>query len=145
MNDAAQQEADGTAPEESRYTDTQLDLSVAAMLRIGLTVSSLIVLAGGLWELRHPMRALPDYTHFRAVEPALRSVPGTFLAALRPVAGQSRAIIQVGLLLLIATPIARVGLCAVGFARQRSWLYVGISLLVLGVLVWSVAGAFHRA
>ena len=139
------QETPSTPAASRRYSDMQLDLSVASMLRIGVTLSAAVVLCGGLWELRHPWRPIPDYAHFRAIEPALRSVPGVVAAAGRRAPGQSRAIIQLGLLLLIATPVARVALCVVGFARQKSWLYVWISLLVLAVLVWSMLSAFHRA
>ena len=52
--------------------------------------------------------------------------------------GHGRAIVQLGLLLLIATPVARVVFCAVAFARRRDWVYVLIPLVVLGVLVLGV-------
>ena len=39
---------------------------------------------------------------------------------------------------LIATPIARVVFSVIGFARQRDWLYVGVTLAVLMLLVYSV-------
>jgi uncharacterized membrane protein len=48
-------------------------------------------------------------------------------------------VIQVGLLLLIATPIARVVFCVIGFARQRDILYVAISSFVLAILFYSLA------
>ena len=51
-----------------------------------------------------------------------------------------RNIIQLGLLLLIATPIARVAFSAVAFALERDRLYVVITLIVLGVLLFSLAG-----
>ena len=38
---------------------------------------------------------------------------------------------QLGVLLLIATPFARVALCLVEFARERDRLYVGVTLAVL--------------
>jgi uncharacterized membrane protein len=47
-----------------------------------------------------------------------------------------RGVIQTGLLLLTATPVARV-VCALGaFALQRNWLYVSVTTIVLGVLVY---------
>jgi uncharacterized membrane protein len=48
-----------------------------------------------------------------------------------------KSVIQLGLLLLIATPVARVVLCVVGFARQRNTLYIVVSSFVLLVLVLS--------
>ena len=47
--------------------------------------------------------------------------------------------IQFGLLLLIATPVARVVLCVIGFARQRDRLYVVVSSVVLLVLIYSLS------
>ncbi|HZT76267.1 MAG TPA: DUF1634 domain-containing protein [Vicinamibacterales bacterium] len=50
-------------------------------------------------------------------------------------------VVQVGLLLLIATPIARVVFSVVGFSRQRDWLYVAVTLTVLALLLYSLAWA----
>ena len=52
--------------------------------------------------------------------------------------GDSRSIIQLGLLLLIATPIARVVFAVAGFLFEKDWLYVAVSLLVLAILLYSL-------
>ena len=52
-----------------------------------------------------------------------------------------QAIIQFGLLLLIATPVARVAFAAIGFAMERDYLYVVITLIVLVVLLYSLFGS----
>jgi uncharacterized membrane protein len=49
---------------------------------------------------------------------------------------------QLGLLLLIATPIARVMFSAVAFAMERDRMYVGFTLIVLAVLLYSLFGSF---
>ena len=67
----------------------------------------------------------------------LQSVPG-ILSDVRAVSG--RGIIQLGLLLLIATPVFRVIFAVIGFARQRDWLYVGIASVVLLLLTVSLLG-----
>lgn len=53
---------------------------------------------------------------------------------------QALGTIQLGLLLLVATPIARVIFSAVAFVIQRDFLYVGITLVVLFVLMLSIMG-----
>ncbi len=53
---------------------------------------------------------------------------------------EPRSVIQLGLLLLIATPIARVAFSVVAFAVQRDRVYVGLSAVVLAVLLWSLSG-----
>jgi uncharacterized membrane protein len=121
-------------------TDKDIDNSVANMLRFGVTLSALVVLAGGVLLLLHPFAAIADYTHFHRPGPALRTISGvTSSAAHRHAAG----IIQFGLLLLIATPVVRVVFCVIGFARQRDRLYVVISSIVLVVLLYSLTMAVH--
>lgn len=119
----------------SRPTDHDLDLSVAAMLRFGVTLAAVIVLAGGLLLLRRSWSSTPDFTHFQVGDEALRSLSGIFHGALHL---DPQSTIQVGLLILIATPVARVVLCVIGFARQRNALYVVISLVVLAILIFSL-------
>ena len=55
-------------------------------------------------------------------------------------AGHGRGLIQLGLLLLIATPVARVVLLALGFALQRDRLYVIVSVVVLTFLLYGLFG-----
>jgi uncharacterized membrane protein len=50
-------------------------------------------------------------------------------------------LIQLGLLLLIATPVARVVFSVAGFAIERDWMYVVITLLVLLTLLYSLASS----
>jgi uncharacterized membrane protein len=52
--------------------------------------------------------------------------------------GSGRGWIQLGLLLLIATPVARVAFSVYAFARQRDFLYVGVTLIVLTVLLFGL-------
>jgi uncharacterized membrane protein len=62
-------------------------------------------------------------------------VPGILREAFH---GRGRGIIQLGLLLLIATPVARVAFSVVGFALERDRIYVGVTLIVLAVLMYSL-------
>jgi uncharacterized membrane protein len=121
-------------------TDKDLDVSVAGMLRFGVTLAAVVVLAGGVLYLKHPWQPIPDYSHFHAGNESLRSIGGVFHGAFHL---EPRHIIQLGLLLLIATPVARVVYCVIGFARQRNRLYVGVSATVLAVLLYSLTKAIR--
>jgi uncharacterized membrane protein len=72
---------------------------------------------------------------FRGEPGDLQSVTGIIADAK---AFDGRGLIQLGVLVLIATPIARVAFSVIGFARQRDWLYVVMTLVVLVLLVYSV-------
>jgi uncharacterized membrane protein len=50
-------------------------------------------------------------------------------------------LIQLGLLFLIATPIARVAFSIAGFAVERDWMYVGFTVIVLVILLYSFLGS----
>ena len=53
---------------------------------------------------------------------------------------QLLAVIQLGLLLLILTPVARVAFSLVGFALERDGTYVTLTFIVLAILIYSLAG-----
>jgi uncharacterized membrane protein len=100
-------------------------------------LSALFVLAGGaVYVARHP-EPVTDYRVFQGEPEQLRTVSGIVHEA---VALHGRGLIQLGLLLLIATPIARVAFSAVAFLYQRDWTYVVVTLIVLGLLVYSLFG-----
>jgi uncharacterized membrane protein len=118
----------------SRPTDQDLENSVAAMLRFGVSLAALVVLAGGAMVLLHSVAA-PDYQHFQSGDASLRTLRGILQGAFHL---QGAEIIQLGLVLLIATPVARVVFCVVGFARQRDKLYVTVSAVVLVILIYAL-------
>ncbi len=60
----------------ARPSDQDLDVSVAVVLRIGVTLSAALVILGGLLLRNHLFGAVPDYTHFQPGDPGLRSVMG---------------------------------------------------------------------
>ncbi len=121
-----------------RWTDEEVELLVGALLRTGVVVSAGVVLLGGAIFLLHSWAVAPDYRVFRGEPSDLRSVTGILKGA---VALHGRSLIQLGLLFLIATPIARVAFSAVAFFKQRDYVYVWITLTVLAVLLWSLAGS----
>lgn len=119
------------------WTDARLDQLIGNLLRAGVLVAAAVVLAGGIVYLIHHGAALPAYQIFRGEPSNLRSVVGIAAGAL---AGRGRGLIQLGLLLLIATPVARVAFSVIGFALQRDRKYVFVTLIVLGALLYSLAG-----
>ena len=111
-----------------------LELAMGRMLQIGVTIAALVVLTGGILYLVQMGGVRPDYHHFRATEPALETVPGILSAASH---FDPRGMIELGLLLLIATPVGRVIFGVVGFAILRDRRYVVVSTIVLLVLLVS--------
>ncbi len=117
------------------WSDERLEIIIGHLLRIGVGAAAAVVLAGGILYLLKYGGERIDYGTFHGEPANLRSLSGIMHAA---GAGHSTAIIQTGLLLLIATPIARVIFSAFGFLKERDYRYVVITLIVLGVLLYSI-------
>jgi uncharacterized membrane protein len=118
----------------SKWTDQKIEAAIGLLLRIGVTASAAVVFVGGILYFLHPGPRL-GYRNFRGAAGAL-SNPAVILHG--ALAGDSRSIIELGLLLLIATPVARVVFAVIGFLFERDWLYVAISLAVLTILFYSL-------
>lgn len=117
------------------WSDEQFDAVLAHVLLGGVVLSATVVACGGVvFLMRHGMES-PAYHVFRGEPDTLTSIR----AIVSDTTGLSgRGLIQLGLLLLIGTPIARVVFSVIGFARQRDWLYVLITLAVLTLLTYSL-------
>jgi uncharacterized membrane protein len=118
-------------------TDEKIDQIISILLRSGVLISALVVLGGGIFYLILYGATLPDYGVFRGEPADLRSVSGIVKDVL---SFDSRGIIQFGLLILVATPVARVVFSILAFALQRDRTYVIVTLIVLAVLLYSLAG-----
>jgi uncharacterized membrane protein len=118
-----------------KFDDQRMETMMGRLLQVGVLLASTVVLVGGVLYVHKHFESRVDYRTF-AGEPAdLRTVSG--LARLL-MAGDPAAVIQVGAILLIATPIARVVFAVVGFALERDRFYVAVSLTVLAVLMASL-------
>ena len=114
-----------------------MDRIISLILRSGVLISALVVLGGGILYLIRVGVASPAYRVFLGEPADLRSLSGIVKDALSL---DSRGMIQFGLLLLVATPVARVAFSVVAFTLQRDRTYVIITLIVLGVLLYSLTG-----
>jgi uncharacterized membrane protein len=120
------------------WTDRRMEMVIGNLLRTGALLSALIVLFGAVIYLVRHGHSPTDYRVFRGEPSDLRSVGGILRDAL---ALRARGIIQLGLLLLIATPVARVGFSIFGFAEERDRMYVVVASIVLLVLAYSLIGS----
>jgi uncharacterized membrane protein len=129
--------------------DQRLEVAIAMLLRIGVVIAAVLVAIGGIIALRHPESTVPNFRVFHAPvfhapgEAATAAPAHTAIYSISAVfrqlrGGSGATIIALGLLVLIATPIARVVFAIIGFARERDTLYTVISLVVLAILAFSL-------
>jgi uncharacterized membrane protein len=120
------------------WTDKRIENVVGNLLRTGVLLSAVVVFCGAMVYLIRHGSSPADYRVFQGEPSDLRSVTGILRNA---VALHGRGIIQLGLLLLIATPVARVAFAIWGFAAERDRMYVVFTVIVFAVLVFSLAGS----
>ncbi|HLJ49708.1 MAG TPA: DUF1634 domain-containing protein [Bryobacteraceae bacterium] len=116
--------------------DERLDVVVSVVLRVGVTLAAVLVAAGGILYLAGHAHDAPDHRVFRGAPQGLTHLGGIFTGVLSL---DPLFVIQLGLVILIATPVARVVVCAGAFGLERDWVYTVVSLLVLGLLLFSIA------
>ncbi|HEU4629029.1 MAG TPA: DUF1634 domain-containing protein [Gemmatimonadaceae bacterium] len=119
------------------WSDERVEQLVGRLLQAGVLIAALVVVVGGVAVLVQHGGATPAFGEFLGTAPGLRSLLGIVRGAL---ALDAPAIVQLGLVLLIATPVARVALTLVTFALQRDRLYVLITAIVLAVLAYGLLG-----
>lgn len=120
------------------WTDQRIEMAVGRLLQTGVMLAGTVVMIGAVIYLaRHAWQPV-GYGVFHGEPAEYRTIPGILhgVATLR-----GRGFIQLGLLLLIATPVARVAFSVWGFAAEKDKMYVAVTLFVLAVLLYSLLGS----
>jgi uncharacterized membrane protein len=133
----AESNLSGTNGFLSKWTDERVERILGTLLQTGVIISGIVVLIGGvLYAVRYGGMPV-NYRTFDPERGTLRSFREVVQGTLN---GDGRAIIQCGLLLLIATPVSRVIFSMIAFALEGDRLYVGLTLIVFVVLLYSLFG-----
>jgi uncharacterized membrane protein len=118
-------------------SERKIEDIMAMLLILGVVLAAATAIAGGgIFLFRHGLEPA-SYHVFRGEPADLRSVVGILSQSL---AGRGRGIIQLGLLFLILTPIARVLFAVYAFFKEKDLLYVVVNLVVFGFLMFSLIG-----
>lgn len=126
-------------PENSQANagDEQFEQVLGTLLICGVVAAAAVVLMGGVVYLARHGAGVPNYKRFQVGSSEYRTLRGVIK---RVLAGRGQGLIQVGILMLIATPVARVALSLLAFLRRRDYLYTAFTLIVLAVLIFSLLG-----
>jgi len=124
-------------PRTQRWSDDDVDQLLGNLLRIGVIIATIVTAAGGVLYLAQHGLEQADRRVFQGEPPELRGVRGIIGGVL---ALHESAIIQLGLVLLIATPVARVAMSLVAFILHRDRVFVVVTSIVLALLIFSLTG-----
>ncbi len=119
------------------WTDQKVENIIGNLLRVGVSLSAIVIFVGAAVYLVHHGRSRVSYSLFQGEPSNYREISGIVHEALQV---NGRGIIQLGLLLLIATPIARVIFAIFGFAVEKDRMYVAFTTIVLAILLYSLLG-----
>jgi uncharacterized membrane protein len=100
------------------------EIVISQVLRGGVFLSMLIIASGSVWFFLDPS----------SYHAPLTTLPSVIQGITQ---GNPRALIMMGLLLLLATPVIRVAISVTLFALEHDWLFVAITVIVLIVLAIS--------
>ena len=117
----------------------ELEQLLGNLLRAGVVLAASVVLIGGAFYCAGYGPSRPEYRIFRGEPADLRNVVAIVSGVLT---GHPRALIQLGLLLLMVTPVARVAFSVFAFVMQRDRTYTVVTLIVLAVLAYSMSGGY---
>lgn len=120
------------------WTEQEIDVRMGKLLQWGVVIASAFMLAGAAIFLTRNGGSTEDYRKFHPGNPELEHWRGILSLARK---GDGNGVMQLAVLLMVATPIARVLFAAYAFLRIHDWLYMAISTLVLGILIFSIVRA----
>jgi len=118
----------------TNFKDKDMQTIIGWVLRLGVMISMSVVFVGGVIYLMRHGHSIADYTTFTGVPDFVH--PAGIIDGILHFRG--RAIIQAGIVLLIATPIVRVICSVVGFVVEKDRLYTIIALIVLAIIFISM-------
>ncbi len=120
------------------WNDQKIEILIGNLLRLGVMLSATIISCGALVYLARHGKEHTNYNAFRGEPTSYRTFSGIIDEVLH---FRGRGIIQLGLVLLIATPVARVAFSIWGFLAERDRMYAAFTAFVLVVLLYSLVGS----
>lgn len=117
------------------WQERDVEIFIGKQLRWGVITSSIIALIGGIIYLFSHAGGVPEYHVFHGAPQYVRHLPGIFNGVAH---GDGMAIIQLGVAVLLATPITRIAFSVLAFAMEKDRMYVIITLIVLAVICFSI-------
>ncbi|WP_312078883.1 DUF1634 domain-containing protein [Chryseobacterium sp.] len=116
------------------FTDIDLNRSVGNLLRLGVILAVTTSIVGFVKLFLEGFKMPRKYTMLN-MGTSSEKVWGHFWDTLCK--GEGMAIIQLGILMLIFTPLMRIVFALIGYLKEKDYTYVIISSIVLAIMAIS--------
>ena len=116
-------------------TQQQAERFAARLVRIAAIAAVVLSLSGGIFYFFHYGCTIPHYEKFIGEPAHLTTVHGVVWSALH---FDFRAVMQLGVIILLLIPVCRVAVFFGTFIMQHDWLYSIITLIVLSILLYAL-------
>jgi uncharacterized membrane protein len=128
--------------QHEKFGEKDFQTIIGNLLRYGVWTSLSVAFIGGIVYLMHSGSQIEDYSVFKENDRNIFEVISTvYHGALQ---GNGEYLIFVGIIFLFLTPVLRVLLSLFSFLLEKDYLYVGITLIVIMIIITSISFGFSH-
>jgi len=128
--------------QEEKFGEKDFQTIIGNLLRYGVWISLSVAFIGGIVYLIHNGSQIEDYSVFKENDQNIFEViAAVYNGAIQ---GNGESLIFTGIILLFLTPVLRVLLSLFSFLLEKDYLYVGITLIVIAIIIISISFGFSH-
>ena len=128
--------------QEEKFGEKDFQTIIGNLLRYGVWISLSVAFIGGIVYLSHNGSQIEDYSVFKENDRNIFEViAAVYNGAIQ---GNGESLIFTGIILLFLTPVLRVLLSLFSFSLEKDYLYVGITLIVIMIIITSISFGFSH-
>ncbi len=125
-----------------KFGEKDFQTIIGNLLRYGVWISLSVAFIGGIVYLLHNGNQIEDYSVFKENDRNIFEViAAVYHGAIQ---GNGESLIFTGIIFLFLTPVLRVILSLFSFLLEKDYLYVGITLIVIMIIITSISFGFSH-
>jgi uncharacterized membrane protein len=128
--------------QHEKFGEKDFQTIIGNLLRYGVWISLSVAFIGGIVYLMHHGNDIEDYSVFHENDKNIFEVISSVYNGV--IQGNGESLIFFGIILLFLTPVLRVLLSLFSFLLEKDYLYVGITLIVIFIILVSVSLGFSH-
>jgi uncharacterized membrane protein len=128
--------------QEEKFGEKDFQTIIGNLLRYGVWISLSVAFIGGIVYLIHNGSQIEDYSVFKENDRNIFEVIAAIYNG--AIQGNGESLIFTGIILLFLTPVLRVLLSLFSFLLEKDYLYVGITLIVIAIIIISISFGFSH-